>query len=93
MARRKLLSAWLSARRLVCSSRLDCQLFCRLSTLNADPRRGCACLVERRLLETLEDGAPRTPYLRHGDRVRIEMLDDEGRSIFGAIDQEVRIGP
>jgi len=34
-------------------------------------------------------GAPRTPFLRFGDRVRIDMLDDRGDSIFGAIDQAV----
>jgi fumarylacetoacetate (FAA) hydrolase len=41
------------------------------------------------MLETLWHRAPRTPWLRFGDRVRIEMLDGEGRSIFGAIEQEV----
>ena len=56
---------------------------------NVDRRAGVSCLVEQRVLETLDSGAPRTPFLRFGDRVRIEMLDDEGRSIFGAIDQRV----
>jgi fumarylacetoacetate (FAA) hydrolase len=41
------------------------------------------------MYETIEKGAPSTPYLRFGDNVRIEMLDAEGASIFGAIDQEV----
>ena len=41
------------------------------------------------MLEQIESGAPKTPFLRFGDRVRIEMLDPEGRSIFGAIDQHV----
>ncbi|HEX2479858.1 MAG TPA: fumarylacetoacetate hydrolase family protein [Geminicoccaceae bacterium] len=50
---------------------------------------GSSCLAERRTLETLWHGAPRTPWLRFGDRVRIEMLDQDGRSIFGAIEQEV----
>jgi fumarylacetoacetate (FAA) hydrolase len=50
---------------------------------------GSSCLAERRMLETLWHGAPRTPWLRFGDRVRIEMLDGAGRSIFGAIEQEV----
>jgi fumarylacetoacetate (FAA) hydrolase len=40
-------------------------------------------------VETLLEGKPRTPFLAFGDRVRIEMLDEAGRSIFGAIDQEV----
>ena len=50
---------------------------------------GSSCLAERRMLETLWHGAPKTPWLKFGDRVRIEMLDSDGRSIFGAIDQEV----
>jgi fumarylacetoacetate (FAA) hydrolase len=50
---------------------------------------GSSCLAERRMLETLWHGAPRTPWLRFGDRVRIEMLGDDGGSIFGAIEQEV----
>jgi len=48
---------------------------------------GYSCLAELRTVETLIDGAPRTPFLVGGDRVRIEMLDADGRSIFGAIDQ------
>ena len=51
---------------------------------------GYTCLAELRTVETLLDGKPSTPFLRFGDRVRIEMLDEAGRSIFGAIDQEVR---
>ena len=50
---------------------------------------GYSCLAEQRTVETIRHGAPRTPFLRFGDRVRIEMLDAAGRSIFGAIDQEV----
>jgi fumarylacetoacetate (FAA) hydrolase len=56
---------------------------------NYDRASGVSCLAELRVLEHLEHGAPRTPFLRFGDRVRIEMLEDEGRSIFGAIDQTV----
>ena len=56
---------------------------------NADSSRGYACIVERRMVEILETGAATTPYLRFGERVRIEMLDDEGQSILGAIEQEV----
>jgi fumarylacetoacetate (FAA) hydrolase len=56
---------------------------------NVDRSRGSACLAERRMLEQIADGAPRTPFLRFGDRVRIEMLDRNGRSVFGAIDQQV----
>jgi fumarylacetoacetate (FAA) hydrolase len=56
---------------------------------NYDRSRGSACLAERRTLEQLEHGKPTTPFLRFGDRVRIEMFDAQGRSIFGAIDQRV----
>jgi fumarylacetoacetate (FAA) hydrolase len=54
-----------------------------------DPACGHACIVERRAVEEMTHGAATTPYLRFGDRVRIEMLDADGRSIFGAIDQRV----
>jgi fumarylacetoacetate (FAA) hydrolase len=50
---------------------------------------GYSCIAEVRTVETILSGAPTTPFLRHGDRVRIEMLDDSSRSIFGAIDQVV----
>src|ERR1051326_4498266 len=56
---------------------------------NADRSVGSSCIAERRAIETIEQGTPKTPFLRYGDRVRIEMLDAEGRSIFGAIDQTV----
>ncbi|HXU52331.1 MAG TPA: fumarylacetoacetate hydrolase family protein [Casimicrobiaceae bacterium] len=52
---------------------------------------GYSCIAEQRTVETLMHGAPRTPFMRDGDRVRIEMRDREGRSIFGAIEQRVRI--
>ena len=50
---------------------------------------GYCCLAELRMYETIEQGAPRTPFLRFGDTVRIEMLGAGGASIFGAIDQVV----
>jgi fumarylacetoacetate (FAA) hydrolase len=56
---------------------------------NKDHSRGSCCIAERRTLEQLEGGAPKTPFMKFGDRVKIEMLDWEGKSIFGAIDQEV----
>jgi fumarylacetoacetate (FAA) hydrolase len=56
---------------------------------NLDRSTGSTCLAERRMLETLEHGKPVTPFLSFGDRVRIEMRDAAGRSIFGAIDQRV----
>jgi fumarylacetoacetate (FAA) hydrolase len=56
---------------------------------NKDHSRGSCCIAERRTLEQIEGGAPKTPFMKFGDRVKIEMLDWEGKSIFGAIDQEV----
>ncbi len=56
---------------------------------NQDASRGCACLMEKRVLELLETGKMETPFLKFGDRVHIEMLDGEGNSVFGAIDQEI----
>jgi fumarylacetoacetate (FAA) hydrolase len=56
---------------------------------NKDHSRGSCCIAERRSLEQLQTGAPKTPFLKFGDHVRIEMLDWEGKSIFGAIDQEL----
>ena len=56
---------------------------------NYDRTRGSACLAERRTLEQIEHGKPVTPFLKFGDRVRIEMVDGAGRTIFGAIDQQV----
>ncbi|MFM8506923.1 MAG: fumarylacetoacetate hydrolase family protein, partial [Actinomycetota bacterium] len=59
---------------------------------NDEPGVGSSCLAEIRSLETVRDGKPTTPFLRHGDRVRIEMLNETGASIFGAIDQRVVVG-
>jgi fumarylacetoacetate (FAA) hydrolase len=58
---------------------------------NVDRARGISCLAERRTIETIEEGAPRTPFLTHGDRVEIEMHHPDGTSLFGRIDQRVRL--
>lgn len=50
---------------------------------------GYSCIAEQRMIETIEAGAPVTPFLRFGDVVRIEMKDKAARSIFGAIEQKV----
>lgn len=55
----------------------------------ADGGAGYSCIAEIRMIETIRDGAPKTPFMRFGDTVRIEMKDDNGRSIFGAIEQTV----
>jgi fumarylacetoacetate (FAA) hydrolase len=60
---------------------------------NRDRSTGSTCLAERRMLETLDQGKPMTPFLSFGDRVRIEMFDAAGRSLFGAIDQRVVKAP
>lgn len=51
--------------------------------------RGYACIAEQRMVETIATGAPVTPFLKWGDSVRIEVRDDKGKSIFGAIEQSV----
>jgi len=50
---------------------------------------GYSCVAEQRMVETILTGAPETPFLVPGDRVRIWMEDENGRSVFGAIDQTV----
>lgn len=56
---------------------------------NEDRAAGVSCLAERRMIETIELGAPKTPFLKHGDQVEIEMFDRDGYSVFGRIDQKV----
>lgn len=56
---------------------------------NKDRSAGSSCIAERRMIETIAHGKPTTPFMRFGDRIRIEMLDAHGKSIFGAIDQQV----
>ncbi|MDX1556047.1 MAG: fumarylacetoacetate hydrolase family protein, partial [Xanthomonadales bacterium] len=56
---------------------------------NQDTSVGASCLAEKRMLEIIESGKPSTPFMRFGDTIRIEMLDQSGASIFGAIDQEI----
>jgi len=50
---------------------------------------GYSCIAEIRTIETIQTGGPKTPFLRFGDTVRIEMKDAAGHSIFGAIEQKV----
>ena len=51
---------------------------------------GYSCIAEIRTIETIEQGGPKTPFMRFGDTVRVEMKDKAGHSIFGAIEQTVR---
>ena len=55
--------------------------------------RGYSCIAEQRMVETIQTGAPQTPFLQAGDTVEIWMEDDSGQSIFGAIEQEVTSWP
>ncbi len=56
---------------------------------NADRQKGISCLAEKRMLEIIDSGAAKTPFLAAGDTVAIEMLDKGGRSLFGRIQQKV----
>ncbi len=57
---------------------------------NEDPTVGSSCLAERRMIEKIEAGSSKTPFMKVGDRVEIKMLDSNGQNLFGAIKQEVR---
>jgi len=57
---------------------------------NEDEGKGASCLAELRMLEIIADGKPKTPFMSFGDTIRIEMLDSEGNSVFGAIEQVIR---
>ncbi|MDE1464376.1 fumarylacetoacetate hydrolase family protein [Spartinivicinus poritis] len=56
---------------------------------NYDRSKGSSCLAEKRMLEVIEQGKAKTPFMQYGDTVRIEMFDKSGQSIFGAIEQVV----
>ena len=56
---------------------------------NADRSRGYSCIAERRALEMIDSGTPKTGFMKFGDSIRIEMKGLDGASLFGAIDQTV----
>ncbi|MEM7729608.1 MAG: fumarylacetoacetate hydrolase family protein [Pseudomonadota bacterium] len=56
----------------------------------ADGGLGYSCIAEIRMIEKIASGAFKTPFMKDGDVVKIEMLDKEGRSIFGAIENHVK---
>ncbi len=60
---------------------------------NEDTSRGASCFAEQRTVETLRDGKPSTPFMGFGDVVRIEMLDRDGQSVFGVIEQRIEQQP
>ncbi|WP_394781075.1 fumarylacetoacetate hydrolase family protein [Undibacterium sp.] len=56
---------------------------------NKDSAKGYSCIAEKRALEMIASGEPQTPFMKFGDTIKIEMLDKNGKSIFGAIEQSV----
>ena len=56
---------------------------------NKDWSKGYSCIAEKRCIETIEGGAPKTPFMQYGDTIRIEMMGRDKQSIFGAIEQKV----
>ena len=56
---------------------------------NLDRSNGSCCLAEVRMLEIIATGNATTEFMHFGDRIQIDMLDDNGQSIFGEIDQKV----
>lgn len=56
---------------------------------NKDRSKGSSCIVEKRMLEIINNGKATTPFMRFGDTIRIEMLDKENNNIFGSIEQKV----
>lgn len=56
---------------------------------NEDPSTGSSCLAEKRMIETINDGSPKTPFMKVGDTIKIEMRDATGKNIFGTIQQKV----
>lgn len=54
---------------------------------NLDRSKGSSCIAEKRMLEILESGEAKTPFMHFGDKIRIEMLNEQGQSLFGVIEQ------
>ena len=56
---------------------------------NSDQQHGYSCIAEIRMIETINEGAPHTPFLQYGDKITMEMLASDGQSIFGSLEQTV----
>ena len=56
---------------------------------NKDWTHGYSCIAEKRAIETIEGGAPKTEFMKFGDTIRIEAKGKDGQSVFGAIEQKV----
>jgi len=57
---------------------------------NQDLSKGYSCFAEKRVLEIIESGEAKTPFMKFGDRIRVEMNNDNNESIFGVIEQDIR---
>jgi len=57
---------------------------------NLDRSKGSSCIAEKRMLEIIETGQPKTPFMRFGDKIRIEMFSNQGESLCGAIEQVIQ---
>jgi len=56
---------------------------------NEDMSKGSSCLAEKRMLEKIHEGVMKTPFMKSGDTIKMEMLDQKGQNIFGTIAQKV----
>ena len=56
---------------------------------NKDWSHGYSCIAEKRAIETIESGEPKTEFMKFGDTIRIETKGKDGQSVFGAIDQKI----
>ncbi len=56
---------------------------------NEDRSDGISCLAEARMIEIIDNGKPSTAFMKPGDTIKIEVLDNDGKSIFGSIEQKV----
>ncbi|MES2414111.1 MAG: fumarylacetoacetate hydrolase family protein [Pseudomonadota bacterium] len=56
---------------------------------NKDWSHGYSCVAEKRAIETIEDGKPKTGFMKFGDTIRIEAKGKDGQSVFGAIEQKI----
>lgn len=57
---------------------------------NEDPQMGSSCLVEKRTIEQIATGEPKTPYMKVGDTIQIDMFNDQKQNLFGTILQKVK---
>ena len=56
---------------------------------NEDPSVGSSCLAEKRMLEKINDGEFKTPFMKVGDTIKMQMFGENGEDIFGTIYQKV----